>query len=272
MSAARKAAPVARCLAALVSLVAALVGVLLPAGQPATGAAISASRSTAAASYIHDGVLHWSPPVQPSPHSASPDRGPEANTRRSAVGQAGRESGAVRLTSTPAYVYDDATYSYSAVGSPSREASRTLSLAAPSSGPTLAGSQPAVAFSAAYPGSGVAAETAAGVGARDAAIEATTEGQRFVRIGAGPRNLKWTFEHPGGTAPGTYAVPEDYFNSISHDPAYLKDVFDLPDTSLPQVYRVLEPPAGTPIQYGTVPGGEFGGVGGAPEVFFPKGY
>lgn len=118
----------------------------------------------------------------------------------------------------------------------------------------------------------IAAETAAGVGARDAAVDATTEGQRFVRIGARPQNLKWTFEHPGGTAPGTYAVPEEYFNSISHDPAFLKDIFDLPDTSLPQYYRILEPPAGTPIQYGTVPGGEFGGSGGAPEVFFPKGF
>jgi RHS repeat-associated protein len=117
-----------------------------------------------------------------------------------------------------------------------------------------------------------AAEAAAGVGARDAVVEATTEGQRFVRIGARPQNLKWTFEHPGGTAPGTYAVPEEYFNSISHDPAFLKDIFDLPDSSLPQYFRILEPPAGTPIQYGTVPGGEFGGSGGAPEVFFPKGF
>ena len=99
-----------------------------------------------------------------------------------------------------------------------------------------------------------------------------TQGQRFVRIGAKPQNLKWTFEHPGGTAPGTYAVPEEYFNSISHDPAFLKDIFDLPDSSLPQYFWVLEPPPGTPIQYGTVPGGEFGGSGGAPEVFFPKGY
>jgi hypothetical protein len=116
------------------------------------------------------------------------------------------------------------------------------------------------------------AAAVAGVGARDAAVEATTQGQRFVRIGAGPQNLKWTFEHPGGTGAGTYAVPEEYFNSISHDPAFLKDIFDLPDSSLPQYFRILEPPAGTPIQYGTVPGGEFGGSGGAPEGFFPKGY
>ena len=129
-----------------------------------------------------------------------------------------------------------------------------------------------VAAEAATVAAAEAARTVAGVGARDAAIEATSQGQRFVRIGAGPQNLKWTFEHPGGTAPGTYAVPEDYFNSISHDPAFLKDVFDLPDSTLPQVFRVLEPPAGTPIQVGTVPGGEFGGSGGAPEVFFPKGY
>ncbi len=116
------------------------------------------------------------------------------------------------------------------------------------------------------------AATVARVGARDAAAEATTQGQRFVRLGARPQNLKWTFEHPGGAGPGTYAVPEDYFNSISHEPAFLKDIFDLPDTSLPQYFRILEPPTGTPIQYGTVPGGEFGGSGGAPEVFFPKGF
>jgi hypothetical protein len=29
---------------------------------------------------------------------------------------------------------------------------------------------------------------------------------------------------------------------------------------------------GTPIQRGLVPGGEFGGRGGVPEVYFPEGF
>lgn len=37
-------------------------------------------------------------------------------------------------------------------------------------------------------------------------------------------------------------------------------------------WRLLQPPPGTPIQRGIVPGGQFGGVGGVPEVIFPKGF
>jgi hypothetical protein len=51
----------------------------------------------------------------------------------------------------------------------------------------------------------------------------------------------------------------------------LKNLGDLPGAA-PQYYRILQPPAGTPIQRGIVPGGEFGGVGGAEEVIFPKGF
>lgn len=47
---------------------------------------------------------------------------------------------------------------------------------------------------------------------------------------------------------------------------------DLPGEESPTVYRTLEPPAGTPIQRGIVPGGEFGRRGGIPEVFFPEGF
>jgi hypothetical protein len=86
-----------------------------------------------------------------------------------------------------------------------------------------------------------------------------------VRVGAGPENLT------GGTQPGTCAFPESTFNSIGQDPEALKNFGDLPGQP-PQIYRILEMPAGTPIQRGMVPGGEFGGAGGVPEVYFPKGY
>ncbi len=38
-----------------------------------------------------------------------------------------------------------------------------------------------------------------------------------------------------------------------------------------QIWRG-EPPAGTPVQRGIVPGGEFWGQGGVPEVIFPEGF
>jgi hypothetical protein len=107
--------------------------------------------------------------------------------------------------------------------------------------------------------------------ARLAPIEVTRPGERFVRLGAEPRNLRWTFEHPGGVAPGTHAVPEEVFNQIGQDPSRLKDLLDLPGRP-PTVYSILEPPAGTPIQRGVVPGGEYGGQGGLPEVLFPEGF
>lgn len=58
----------------------------------------------------------------------------------------------------------------------------------------------------------IAAEEAAiTTGARDAAVEFTQEGERFVRVGAGPENLKFTFDTTGGVQPGTYAFPESTF-------------------------------------------------------------
>jgi hypothetical protein len=64
---------------------------------------------------------------------------------------------------------------------------------------------------------------------------------------------------------------ESTFEKIGTDPAALKNFGDLPGEP-PQVYRVLEPPPGTPIQRGIVPGGQFGGEGQVPEVYFPEGF
>ncbi len=79
----------------------------------------------------------------------------------------------------------------------------------------------------------VAAE---GVGAIDAPVGLTQEGETFVRVGAGPENLKFTFDTPGGTQPGTYAFPEGTFNEIGPNPEALKNFGDLPG----------EAPAGLP--------------------------
>jgi hypothetical protein len=98
----------------------------------------------------------------------------------------------------------------------------------------------------------------------------TVEGETFVRVGASPVNLKFGAT-PGGIQPGTYAFPEATFNAIGEDPAALKNFGDLPGAP-PQYYRILSPPAGTPIQRGIVPGGQFGGVGGVPEIIFPNGF
>ncbi len=117
----------------------------------------------------------------------------------------------------------------------------------------------------------VAGKEALSIGAKDAPIEFTKPGERFVRVGEKPENLKFTFETPGGTQKGTYAFPEKTFELIGKDPVKLKDLGDLPG-SVPNYYRILEPPARTPIQRGIVPGGEFGGRGGVPEVKFPEGF
>jgi hypothetical protein len=110
--------------------------------------------------------------------------------------------------------------------------------------------------------------------ARGASIQTpgvTTAGESFVRVGAGPQNLKFGSTSLSGAQPGTYAFPEGTFNAIGQDPALLKNLGDLPGAP-PQYFRILQPPAGTPIQRGIVPGGQFGGVGGAQEVIFPKGF
>ncbi len=108
-------------------------------------------------------------------------------------------------------------------------------------------------------------------GARVQTPGVTAAGERFVRVGANPKNLKFTFKTPGGVQPGTYAFPESTFNAVGRNPAALKNLGDLPGAA-PQYYRILQPPAGTPIQRGIVPGGQYGGVGGVEEVIFPGGF
>jgi len=108
-------------------------------------------------------------------------------------------------------------------------------------------------------------------GASEAATTLTKEGEVFIRVGAHPKNLKMTVDGKTGTLPGTYAFPKSTFDKIGRDPTKLKDFGDLPGAA-PQYYRELRPPAGTPIQRGTVPGGQFGGRGGVSEALFPKGF
>ena len=108
-------------------------------------------------------------------------------------------------------------------------------------------------------------------GARDAATTFTTEGEVFIRVGAQPKNLKMTVDGNTGTLPGTFAFPKTTFDAIGRNPVKIKDLGDLPG-SAPQYFRELRPPFSTPIKRGTVPGGEFGGKGGVPEVLFPEGF
>jgi len=101
--------------------------------------------------------------------------------------------------------------------------------------------------------------------ARGASIQTpgvTQTGEIFVRVGA--------TEASTAIRAGSYAMPEATFNALGRNPAVLKDALDIPG-SAPQFFRYIRPPAGTPIQRGIVPGGEFGGVGGHPEVIFPRG-
>jgi YD repeat-containing protein len=107
--------------------------------------------------------------------------------------------------------------------------------------------------------------------AADAPVEFTQPGESFVRVGAGPENLKFSFLTPGGVQPGTFAFPASTFEQIGENPLALQNLGDLPGAA-PQYFRILNPPAGTPIQRGMVPGGEFGGKGGVPEVLFPEGF
>jgi hypothetical protein len=51
----------------------------------------------------------------------------------------------------------------------------------------------------------------------------------------------------------------------------VKGMGDIPGGK-PNVLSIMSPPAGTPIKRGTVPGGEFGGAGGAKEVIFTEGF
>ncbi len=117
----------------------------------------------------------------------------------------------------------------------------------------------------------LAPKAAVRIGAREAALSLTRPGEQFVRVGATAQDLKFTFLTPGGVAARTYAFPLETFSKIGMNPVALKNLGDLPG-ALPSVYRILEPPAGTIIQRGVVPGGVFGGVGRVPEVFFPVGF
>jgi len=105
-------------------------------------------------------------------------------------------------------------------------------------------------------------------GAEDAPIEFTKPGEEFVRVGKRPENLKVTFKNPGGTQGGTFAFPKKTFEKIGRDPKKLKNLGDLPGGE-PAVFRTIKPPANTKIKRGIVPGGKFGGKGGADEVLFP---
>jgi hypothetical protein len=110
--------------------------------------------------------------------------------------------------------------------------------------------------------------------ARGASVQTpgvTTAGETFVRVGAAPQNLKFGSTSLSGAQPGTYAFPQATFDAIGQNPAALKNFGDLPG-SAPQYFRTLSPPAGTPIQRGIVPGGQYGGVGGVQEVIFPSGF
>jgi len=110
--------------------------------------------------------------------------------------------------------------------------------------------------------------------ARGASVQTpgiTTAGETFVRVGASFKELNFSFNGPGGTLPRTYAMPVTTFDAIGRDPAVLQSLLDMPG-SAPLYYRYLQPPPGTLIQRGIVPGGEFGGVGGVPEVRFPNGF
>jgi hypothetical protein len=106
------------------------------------------------------------------------------------------------------------------------------------------------------------------VGAKYGRITQVQPGERFVRVAAKPEELNFSFKSPGGARAGTYAFPEEVFAKIGEDPKALQDFGDLP--KIPAYYRAFTPPPGTAIQRGIVPGGQFGGRGGVPEVFFPE--
>jgi len=110
--------------------------------------------------------------------------------------------------------------------------------------------------------------------ARGASVQTpgvTIAGETFVRTGAAPQNLRFGSSSLSGAQPGTFAFPQATFNSIGQNPSALKNFGDLPGAA-PQYFRTLSPPLGTPIQRGIVPGGQYGGVGGVPEVLFPQGF
>ena len=106
-------------------------------------------------------------------------------------------------------------------------------------------------------------------GAINAPVEFTKPGETFIRVSANPRGLNFSFKSPGGVQGGTYAFPEEQFLKFQSNPLTIKYFGDLPGEA-PTVYGRITPPAGTPIQRGIVPGGQFGGAGGAQEAYFPN--
>lgn len=114
-----------------------------------------------------------------------------------------------------------------------------------------------------------AATTDLSIGAKFAKTDVVKPGERFVRVAASPEALNFSFKSPGGALARTYAFPEDVFQKIGQDPATLQDFGDIPGPP-PVYYRVFSPPPGTPIQRGIVPGLQYGGRGGVPEVYFPN--
>jgi RHS repeat-associated protein len=117
---------------------------------------------------------------------------------------------------------------------------------------------------------GTVGRTGLAKGARFSPVEFTRQGEQFVRVASSPSELNFSFSAKTGVTPGTYAFPEAAFQKIGMNPSALKNFGDLPKT--PQFYRIIEPPPGTPIQRGVVPGREFGGIGNVNEVFFPEGF
>jgi RHS repeat-associated protein len=106
-------------------------------------------------------------------------------------------------------------------------------------------------------------------GAKDAALDWTGKGEVFARVSATIPGLK--ISPTGGFLAGAYAFPLQTYLNIGWNPALLKDLGDLPGP-LPKFLHIAEAPECIPIRRGIVPGGEFGGTGGIPEVLFPFGF
>lgn len=105
-------------------------------------------------------------------------------------------------------------------------------------------------------------------GAINAPMEYTKPGETFIRVSDNPAGLKFSFRSPGGAHAKTSAFPEEQFRKFNNDRHLMKYFGDLPGGP-PTMYGRFTPPPGTPIKRGTVPGNQFGGAGGAQEVYFP---
>ncbi len=106
------------------------------------------------------------------------------------------------------------------------------------------------------------------VRAMNAPLDHTQSGETFIRAASSAEKLRFSFKSPGGTLGQTHAFPKNQFLKFNNDPQIMRNLGDLPGA--PTVYREISPPPGTPIQRGIVPGGEYGGDGGAQEVYFPE--